>query len=494
MVRLSKSKVMSALQCPKRLHLEVHRPELAQHSPKTEAIFATGHAVGALARELLGAEDGVFIDREWGMGAALDKTAELMSQGVSAIYEAASLHDGVLVYIDVLRREAEAWRIIEVKSSTSVKDEHLRDCAVQAWVFQGAGHSFSGVSVAHVDTSFAYPGGGDYRGLLTEVDATEDATALLGSVPGWVAKAHEATASEDLDTQVGEHCSKPHDCPFDDHCWPNHTTYPVRRLGGRKKKLASFANNGYADIREVPLIELTSAKHKWIHRVTKAGEPDLREDAIRFARGLEYPRYYLDFETIGPAIPVWPGTRPYRALPFQWSCHIEDAPGSLRHTEFLEISPEPTMRNLAEAMLDTLGQAGPILMYSSYEKTVIKNLTKLFPDLAPSLQALIERLVDLKKIAENNYYHPAMLGSWSIKAVLPTVAPDIDYGQLEEIQNGTAASNAYIEAIDPATDEVRREFLRERMLEYCRLDSEAMVRVLHFFASGGETAPIEVAS
>ena len=496
MVRLSKSKVMSALQCPKRLHLEVHRSELAQHSVETEARFATGHAVGVLARELLGADGGVFIDRHLGMNVTLNKTAELMSQGVSAIYEAAFLHDGVLVYIDVLRREGDAWRVIEVKSSTSIegKDQYLKDCATQAWVFEGAGHPLMGVSLAHVDNSFVYSGAGDYRGLLKVVDVTEDLSELLPSVPTWVAKAREAAAPMDPETEVGEHCSKPYECPFDDHCWPNLTTYPVRGLKGSKKKLASFANNGYADIREVPLTELTSAKHKWIHRVTKAGKPDLREDAIRFARELEYPRYHLDFETIAPAIPVWPGTRPYQALPFQWSCQIEDSPGSLRHAEFLEISPEPTIRSLAEALLDTLGQAGPILMYSSYEKGVINNLSKLFPDLAPSLQALVARLVDLHTIAKKNYYHPAMLGSWSIKAVLPTVAPDIDYGQLEEIQNGTAASKAYIESIDPATDEVRREFLRERMLEYCRLDTTAMVRVLHFFASGGETAPIEVAS
>ena len=480
---------MSALQCPKRLHLEVHRPELKQYSPKTEAIFATGHAVGALARELLGAEDGVFIDRDQGTDAALDKTAQLMSQPVSAIYEAAFLHDGVLVYIDLLRREGDAWRIIEVKSAASVKDEHRRDCAVQTWVFQGAGHSFSGVNLAHVDTSFVYPGGGNYRRLLAEVDVTEDVTELLASVPSWVAKSRQAAASEDLDTQVGEHCSKPHACPFDDHCWPNDTTYPIRGLKGKKKKLASFANNGYADIRDVPLVELTSPTHKWIHRVTNAGKPDLRDPAVTFAHDLPYPRHYLDFETISTAIPIWPGTRPFEAIAFQWSCHIEAAPGAVRHTEFLDVSGELPIRAFAESLLVTLANTGPILTYSGYEKGIIEDLARRFTDLTPALSALLERLEDMLPIARNNYYHPAMLGSWSIKDILPTVAPDMNYADLEEVQDGMAAGAAYLEAINPNTNEPRREELTQSMLAYCRFDTEAMLRLMQFFARAS-TSPV----
>ncbi len=484
---------MSALQCSKRLHLEVHRPELAKVSSNQEARFATGHQVGALAREALGCEDGVLIEREWGTKVMLDKTAELMGEGAPAIYEAALKHENVLIHIDVLRREGDAWRIVEVKSSTKVKDEHLKDCAIQAWVLQGAGHPLAGVNLAHVDTSFVYGGDGNYEPLLAEEDVTTDVNDLLGQVPGWVAKAARAAAGDEPEIEVGEHCGKPYTCPFHDHCWPNRTTYPVPGLGGRKKKLAVLVCNGYEDIREVPIGELTSPRHMWIRRVTESGEPDLRDDAIRFARELPYPRYYLDFETIIPAIPIWPDTRPYQTLPFQWSCHIEDDRGTMRHAEFLDVSGDPPMRALAEALIAELGSTGPVLAYSGYENGVLNGLAKLFPDLAPALGGLVDRLEDLLPVAKKNYYHPAMLGSWSIKAVLPTVAPDMDYSELDEIQDGLAAGAAYREAIEPSTEEARREYLRERMLAYCRFDTEAMVRLLHFFAAGGESTVTRVA-
>jgi len=477
---------MSALQCTKRLHLEVHRPDLREISTSTEAIFATGHKVGAMACAVLGHEDGVLIDRERGVQATLDRTAALMAADTPAIYEAALHHNGVLVYIDILRRQDNAWHLIEVKSTTKVKPEHIKDCAIQAWVLRGAGHPLARVSLAHLDNTFVYPGGGNYTGLFHEVDITADAHEHLPSVPAWVIRATEAAGNAEPEVAVGEHCTKPYDCPFHNHCWPTRTTYPVPGLGGRKKKLATLVHDGYADIREVPLIELTSPSHKWIHRVTHAGEPDLRDPAVAFAQELPYPRHYLDFETISSAIPVWPGTRPFEAIAFQWSCHIEDAPGVIRHAEFLDVSGELPLRALAESLIVTLANTGPILTYSPYEKRVINDLARRFTELAPALSALVDRLEDMLPVAKNNYYHPAMLGSWSIKAILPTVAPDMKYEDLDGVQDGMEAGAAYLEAIDPKTDDARREELRQSMLAYCRLDTEAMVRLMQFFASGGE--------
>ena len=490
-VRLSKSKVMSALQCPKRLHLEVHQPELKRFSATTEAIFAAGHQVGAIARDILGCDGGVFVDREWGTRATLERTAALMRAGAPAIYEAAFRRDNVLAYIDILRRQAEGWRLIEVKSTSRVKDEHLKDCAIQAWVLQGAGHPVVGVSLAHINSSYVYPGGGEYDGLFTEADITSDVEALMYEVPGWVRTAAQAVEDEP-EVSVGAHCTSPYECPFHCHCWPTDAIYPVTGLGGHKKKLAELVCSGYSDIRDVPEEELGCEKHKRIHRITVSGEPELLEGAAKSLRDLPYPRYYLDFETINPAIPLWPGTSPFEALPFQWSCHIEESLGSFRHAELLDVSGEPPMRALAERLIIELGDSGPILTYSPYEKRVLNELADRFPDLAPVLRALVRRLVDLLPIAQQNYYHPDMLGSWSIKRVLPTVAPDMRYAELDEVQDGTAAGAAYLEAIDPTTDAARREHLRIRLLEYCRFDTEAMVRLAHFFSSNGRHSPFDL--
>lgn len=200
-----------------------------------------------------------------------------------------------------------------------------------------------------------------------------------------------------------------------------------------------------------------------------------------YLRGLPYPRYYLDFETIQFAVPIWSGTRSYQQLPFQWSCHLESQAGKLGHTAFLDCSGQAPMRAFAEKLIAALGDEGPIFVYSHFEKTALNQLIGMLPDLAASLAAIIDRLIDLLPLARRHYYHPQMKGSWSIKAVLPTVAPDLNYDDLDEIHDGLAAQQAYFEAINPGTNETRRQDLLRHLDEYCKLDTLAMVRLVWFF-------------
>jgi len=488
--RLSKSRIMSSLQCHKRVHLEINRKDLVHFSKQTEAAFALGHGVGDLAIRLYGGGSGTFIDYNGGnFAGALASTQQLMtSMFREPIFEATLQHDGVLVREDVLLPhsddEGDSWRIVEVKASTKVKPEHTHDCAVQAWVHLGAGHSLDRISLAHVDNQFVYPGDGDYQGLLTEQDLTVQVMKLLPAVPIWVEQAREAVAGPMPDIPVGQHCVKPYACPFIEYCWPSDSRYPIAGLGGGKKKLGVWVMDGYRDIRDVPSSGISSETQLRIHRVTLEGEPELLPGARAFVEALAYPRFYLDFETVAPAIPVWAGTRPYQVLPFQWSCHIERAPGVMERAEFLDLSGQPPMRALAEQMITDLETEGPVLMYTPYERTVIEGLVARFPDLAAQLQAIIARLVDLHPPTRINYYHPDMAGSWSIKAVLPTIAPDMDYARLEGIQEGMGASLAYLEAIDPQTGTERKQEIRKDLLKYCKHDTEAMVRLVHFFAAG----------
>jgi hypothetical protein len=483
---LSKSRIMAALQCPKMLHFKVHHPELEETDAATLAAFDTGNRIGELARETYGTPDSVLLGYAYyQMREAGEETERLLSGGHRApLFEATLQHEGVLVRVDVLVPEGEdGWRLVEVKASTRVKPEHLQDCAIQAWVCRGQGLNITGIGLAHVDSGFVYQGDGDYTGLLVEEDVTEEVEARLAEVPNWVAFAREAVAGPRPDVPVGRHCNEPYACGFFAQCWPVDAEYPVHGLKGSKEKLAKLVEFGYRDIREVPAGMLRAPGHQRIHAVTVSGEPEVKEPAREFVRALPYPRYYLDFETIGPAVPVWEGTRPYAPLPIQWSLHIEHETGEIEHREFLDVSGEPPMRPLAESMIRALGSQGPILMYTGYEKGVIDKLANAFPDLAEDLHAVIERLVDLHPVMKENYYHPKMLGSWSLKAVLPTIAPDMNYSELEEIQEGTAASAAFLEAIHPETSEQRKEFLRQRMLEYCRFDTEAMVRLVRFLSA-----------
>jgi hypothetical protein len=480
---LSKSRLMSARQCLKRLHLEVNRPELIVHSPATEAAFNTGHAVGDIAQQIYGTEDAVVIPYEGGMSHAIKKTARLVAEGPRfPIFEATFQHAGVLVRVDALLPDADAWRIVEVKASTSVKDEHVFDCAAQRWVFEGLGHELTTISLAHVDNTFVYEGEGDFDGLLTEADETESTDHILPLVPEWIATAQEAVSGDEPDIGVGAQCFKPYECPFVSHCWPSEPEYPVQGLGGGKAKLGELIAEGFEDIRDVPVTRL-SEKQQWIQKVTRSGEAELLPGAGEFVAALDYPRYYLDFETIAPPIPIWAGTRPYETLPMQWSCHYEPEPDTFEHAEFLDLSGYPPMRMLAESLIRVLGNAGPVLMYTSYERTVISGLIGRFPDLEVPLQAIVDRLVDVHPPMQQFYYHPAMAGSWSLKAVLPTVAPDMDYSELDGIQEGTAASEGYLEAIHADTSPDRKLELEAQLLAYCRFDTEGLVRLVQFLGA-----------
>ena len=482
---LSKSRLVSAWQCPKKLHLEKHRPELGVVSAQTESLFATGHQVGAVAQQQYGTADSVEIAFDF--KAMLAETKALIDGGADfPIFEATFRHEGVLVRVDVLIPDDDGWRLIEVKASTSVKDYHVLDCAIQDWVLRHSGINVTAIALTHINNQFVYAGDGNYDGLLIENDLTEEVRALEPTVLDLLITARDAVTGPMPDIRVGAHCNKPYECQFQAHCWPTDTKYPVMGLGGSKAKLGEYVALGCRDILDVDENSITAATQQRIYRVTCKGEPEVLDGARETLAALPYPRYYLDFETIGPAVPIWPGTRPYAPVPVQWSCHIEDRPkesnrGELRHEEFLDLSGKPPMRALAEKMIECLGDAGPVLMYTNYEEGVIKGLIELFPELAEPLERIINRLWDLHPVVKENYYHPDMLGSWSIKAVLPTINPEMDYSKLEGIAEGMGASDGFIEAINPETDMVRKLELEEQLLRYCKFDTEAMVEIVRFF-------------
>lgn len=477
---LSKSRLISAWQCPKKLHLEKHCPDLGEVSAQTEALFATGHRVGAIAQQTYAGENAVEVAFDF--KTMLAETRSLLDAGADfPIFEATFRHEGVLVRVDVLLPDGDGWRVIEVKASTSVKDYHVLDCAIQDWVLRNSGVKVTAISLAHINNQFVYRGDGDYTGLLLEHDLTDEVRLLEPRVLELLAKARAAVTGPMPGVNVGAQCYSPYECQFIKHCWPMDTKYPVTGLGGSKAKLGNYVALGCHDILDVDETSITSATQQRIFRVTCKGEPEILGGARQTLSTLAYPRFYLDFETIGPAVPIWPGTRPYQAIPVQWSCHVEEAAGVLRHDEFLDLSGAPPMRALAEQLIACLGSTGPVLMYTNYEAQVIETLIDMVPDMADALRQISGRLFDLHPLVKANYYHPDMLGSWSIKAVLPCIAPHMNYAALEGIKEGTAASGGFLEAINPATDMLRKLELEQQLLRYCRFDTEAMLEIVRFF-------------
>ena len=257
-------------------------------------------------------------------------------------------------------------------------------------------------------------------------------------------------------------------------------------LGGGRERLGALLAAGYRDLRDVPRDQLTRPDHQRIQAVTESGRPLLDPEARDFARGLGWPRNFLDFETVGAAVPLFPGTRPYEAIPFQFSCLVEHADGRLEQRGFLDLGGANPARPCAEALLAALGGEGPILVYTGYEQRVIDGLGARFPDLEPALRGLARRLVDLHPVTHRHFYHPDLLGSWSLKKLLPVVAPDLSYAS-GEIQDGNTASAAYLEAWSPDTGPERRAVLAAELTRYCALDTEGLRRLVHYLSAGLES-------
>ena len=483
---LSKSRIAAWRQCPKRLWLQIHRPDLLEVSADTNRGFQIGYEVGDVAQGLF--PNGILIEDNDNLSAALVAT----KTGISIhpdlpIFEATFQHDGLLIRSDLLIPTPNGYCMTEVKSSASVKPYHIDDCAIQAWVLKKNNIDLSSIELAHIDTGFEYLGDGNYQGLFHHEKLDDAVFPLIKLVPNWIKEARSTLSGEEPCIEVGSQCNDPFECPFKAYCsrdiavaeQPKFPLDVMYRMQATAKD--DLRSKGIDDALQVP-VEFLNETQQWIQRISQTGVAELLPQAGKVLEDFPYPRYYLDFETITLAVPRWAKTRPYSTqVPFQWSCHIETSQGQLQHEMFLSVTGDDPRRACAESMIAALGNDGPVFVYyQSFEKSRISELAKLFPDLADALLAINERVVDLLPIARANYYHPDMKGSWSIKAVLPTIAPDLDYTQLT-VGNGGDAQAAYREIVHNKTSKLRKQELTAGLREYCTLDTLAMVRLVWFF-------------
>ncbi|MCX6878065.1 MAG: DUF2779 domain-containing protein [Verrucomicrobia bacterium] len=492
MRNLSKSKIIAFRQCQKRLWLELHKPELRDDSA-SEVVFRIGYQVGDIARTIYDPDgSGVTIDiEELGHGEALAHSAVLLAQGHSPVFEAGMRIAGALAYADVMLPDLSdgtlRWRMVEVKSSTGMAAYHQDDIAVQAYIAVCSGVRLSSVSLAHIDNSFVYQGDGDYRGLLHEVDLTDEALSRGDEVKQWIDAAQVVAAlAEEPEVPTGPHCTTPFTCGFCGYCNRDKARpeYPLASLPNlHRRKREQFESGGYEDIRNVP-DDLLNAMQKRVKQCCIIGKAFFdAEGAAADLSAFGFPAYFLDFETVNFAVPIWKGTRPYQQIPFQFSLHCLDQAGTLSHTAFLNLTGSDPSAALAQSLVDQGGNEGPVFAYNaSFETTRIRELAGRFPELATALICIIERVVDLLPIARKRYYHPSQLGSWSIKAVLPALCPELSYTQLDGVHDGDMAVEAFKEAVNPKTTPQRKQEIEHQLFEYCKLDTFAMVRLWQIFS------------
>lgn len=492
MRKLSKSRLLAYRQCEKRLWLEVYEPELKRHSDASTTRFENGHEVGKKAREIFDPEGlgKVFDPTTEGFDSVVNKTRELLSI-CQPIFEGGFSEAGTLVFADVLLPTANngvlSWQIIEVKSSTSIKPYHLDDAAVQAYIAEKSGVRVDSVAIAHIDKDWVYQGDECFKELFLVSDVTTAVREKFDDVERWISEAGKILNVQSPPRKsIGTHCKVPFECGFYDHCSSatKKTEYPVSWLPGKlKAELTHQARDlNTLDMRKVPE-RLLSPPQRRVRDATITGDAFFdRVEAQKSLSRYALPAYFLDFETIALAVPRWPRVKPYQAIPFQFSVHCLSTPFDLHHRGFLDLSGSDPSERLIDALIAACGETGPIYVYSGFERTCISNLATRFPIEAASLNNLIDRLVDLLPVAKAHYYHPTQRGSWSVKAVLPSLFPELDYKELGGVSDGSMAMSAYVEAVAPSVNEERKAALKTQLEFYCQRDTYALVKLWSAFS------------
>ena len=485
-MKLSKSKYTRFCQCPKMLWLDKYKPELAVVDEALQKRFEEGNEVGDLAMGLFGdyvEVTALHSDGSLNIPAMLAKTKSLLSVGADNICEASFQAKNCFCAVDILHRERGGYAIYEVKSSTHISEVYLWDVAYQKWLLEQCGVCVTGAYIVYIDDSYVKCGDVDIHKLFKTESVLDAIAPFYSMVESNIARAQEYTKQiKEPEMPLGGHCVYPYDCAYRKHCSGNVPVPSVFDLYRMPFKTAcEYFNRGIATFEDciksginLSDRQLTQIKNAQLCStyVDKAG-------VRQFLNGLWYPLYFLDFETYQVCVPLYDGTRPFQQVPFQYSLHyITGANGDLHHKEFLADEHKDCRRELAERLCGDIPSGACVLAYNmSFECTRIKELAETFPDLADKLMHIRGNIRDLLDVFQGGYvYNRAMGGSFSIKSVLPAMFPDdpnLDYHNLSDVHNGTEAMGTYLKLRKTSGEE--RERLRQSLLDYCKLDTLAMV-------------------
>lgn len=480
-VYLTKSRYTAGLQCLRRLWLNVHEP-ITWDEPESGSSENIGIEIGRMAHLLF--PGGVVVqEKPREHAAAVARTAALMAdRSIPAIFEAAFEHDGVRIRVDVLERRARGyWGMYEVKSSGGVKDHHYDDVAVQIYVLHGAGIRLSSAEILHVNKDYVRGLKGiSWPKFFSRVDVKTEAKQRLNGIETRLKEQRTCLSRRQAPAIEPEaHCHAPFSCEHWDRCTqskPADWVFHMPHLSIARR--AELKTLGVESIAAIPDDFRLSPRQVIIRDTIRNGKPFVAEDLSERLDGFGPPAFYLDFEAFMPAIPVYPGTRPYQVIPFQWSLHQLDSGGKVRHLDFLADADSDPRRPFAETLIAALkGTKLPIIVYSSYERARLTELAKHFPDLAKSLRGSMQRLADLLPVVRSGVYHADFDFSASIKTAAPALCPDVTYDDLQEIADGGAASTAFWSMASGRTDTETSKRLRRSLREYCRRDTWAMVRL-----------------
>ena len=480
---LSKSTFMMGHQCPKRLWLFKNKPELRQEiSDAQQMIFNKGTNTGLLAQQLFpGGKDASPVDY-FSYPQAIRQTYDWITNGETIIYEAAFQFDRVMAALDILVSKKGKWYAYEVKSSTEVKEQFIMDAALQYYVITNAGLPLADISIFHLNNQYVRQGELDLQQLFSNVSIKKEVLALQPAIQNWVAENKKVLLlKKEPVKDIGSYCNVPYECEFMDHCWshiPDISVFNLTRLNGDKKFELYY--KGVVELQQLPKGYALTASQQLQVKAYLQNYTHIEPGNIRDWLGqLEYPLFYMDFETFMPGVPLYNNSRPYQQIPFQFSAHQQNAEnGPVTHSAFLGVpETDPREEFLVQLIKATKGKGSVLVYNKAFESTRLKELQADFPCYNAQIEDIQSRIIDLMEPFQKKwYYTPQMNGSYSIKAVLPALVPEMSYANLEIGEGGTAM--AAFEGLLNIKDETEKQKIRNALLEYCKLDTEAMVRIL----------------
>ncbi len=485
---LSKTTFMQGLQCHKALYLNSHHPELKNvMTDEKRRIFEMGKKVGKLAHGLFPGGIEVDIWSFENLQGAVSYTEKLIAEGVKTIYEAAFQFDEVLVLTDILVNGGNGWKIYEVKSSTSMKPQYDLDTAVQYNVVTKAGLQIADIYLVHINNEYVRSGEIDVEALFTVESVGETVNGVQDYVEQTIPELKNVLQLSEIPAiDIGEYCHDPYECDFTGYCWRHVHEGSVFELTElRSPKKFELYRSGVLNLDQVPDDYPLNGSQRLQVQCFKSKSIHVDRESIReFLDGMRYPLYFLDFETYAPAIPLYDTSRPYQHIPFQYSLHVKESEqAKLKHHEFLGTPQEDPRRELIERLLTDAGKEGDIIVYNqSFEIGRLQELMRDFLEYEDQINGIIKRIKDLMLPFQKRYYYtPGMHGSYSIKEVLPALVPDLDYSDLA-ITEGSSAMYAFERMLGETDENIIRE-TRQNLLEYCKRDTLAMVRILEVLRS-----------
>ena len=488
-IYLSKSSYCKCVQCEKILWLNKYKNDDAV-SDGNDAVFETGRKVGELAKGLFGDYEDIPADVK--LDVRIEKTILSLKEKPNIITEASFIHDNNFCSVDILKNDSDGVEIYEVKSSTHIKDIYLDDAAYQYFVLSNIGLNVKKVAIVYINNEYVRDKELDINQLFNIEDITEFVLEKQDEIRTNIDMINNYIEMYGQDNepvkQIGTHCFDPYSCAFWQYCTKDLPTPNVFDISGmfNSKKFEKYYG-GKISFEDLLNEDINPKYLEQIDFELNDRKPKINKEAIKdLLNSLKYPLYFIDYESCQYAIPEIVGTKPYQQIPFQYSLHVIEKEGApIMHKEFLaEVDDENLIRTFAESMIKDMPENGSVIIYNkTFESTRNKEIGEMYPDLKGEMERFNNNMVDLMIPFRNrDYYTKEMQGSYSIKYVLPALYPDnpeLDYKELSLIHKGDEASNAFLSLKYKSPEEQR--IIREALLEYCKLDTLAMVKIWEKF-------------